>query len=58
MAFRRSNRSYVFSVVDWSIGILHLKKVKGGIKMVELAWYWWAGIVAVIGYLVYYFWNN
>jgi hypothetical protein len=44
--------------VDWSIGILHLKKVKGGIKMVELAWYWWAGIVAVIGYLVYYFWNN
>jgi len=31
---------------------------KEGSKMVDIAWYWWAAIAAVIGYLVYYFWNN
>ena len=24
--------------------------------MLELAWYWWAAIIAAVGAFVYYFW--
>ena len=51
----------VFGIVYflWWIGLLQYvdqEIKKEGFIMVELAWYWWAGIAAVIGYLVYYFW--
>jgi hypothetical protein len=32
------------------------KSRKERVKMITLAWYWWASIAALIGYLVYSLW--
>ena len=32
--------------------------LKGVDLMIELAWYWWAGIVAAVAYIFYYFYTK